>query len=174
MSGTLSIVTKELKLGVLPEAPVAVNHPSSLPCAKDYIFAIDFTNIINTLVNRQGWKREHAVSVSKLYRRYLFLCRKYGTTHKLPPTEEIDEFWHHHILDTQQYHQDCQAIFGKYFHHYPYFGVDVHSTKADLNRAFAVMLQLYEQEFGEPLVVVRSHFSTLKAYLKRFYSEINH
>jgi hypothetical protein len=39
------------------------------------------------------------------------------------PTRAIDIFWHHHILDTQKYHADCEAVFGFYLHHFPYSGI---------------------------------------------------
>jgi hypothetical protein len=42
--------------------------------------------------------------------------------HKIVPTWEIDQVWHHHILDTHKYAQDCQWLFGYFVHHYPYFG----------------------------------------------------
>jgi hypothetical protein len=35
----------------------------------------------------------------------------------------VDEIWHQHILDTHAYHRDCDAIFGSYLHHFPYFGM---------------------------------------------------
>jgi hypothetical protein len=66
----------------------------------------------------------------------------------LPPSKDVDEFWHNHILDTKKYREDCQAIFGFYLDHYPYFGMDQESTKEDLNVAFEKMQRLHEQEFG--------------------------
>lgn len=74
----------------------------------------------------------------------------------MPPSEEVDEFWHNHILDTQKYHQDCDMIFGKYLHHYPYFGIDDKSNELDLQKAFDHMQELHKKEFGDCIYRVRS------------------
>lgn len=39
------------------------------------------------------------------------------------PCEIVDEMWHHHILDTIAYRRDCEALFGKFLDHFPYFGL---------------------------------------------------
>ncbi len=36
-----------------------------------------------------------------------------------PPSKVVDIFWHTHILFTQKYFQDCDAVFGHYLHHEP-------------------------------------------------------
>jgi hypothetical protein len=127
----------------------------SLEVAKNYIYFLDFSNIIHKMVNYNGWRLKDATQVCNQYRNFLFLNKKYGETVALPPSEDIDEFWHHHILDTQQYRKDCQAIFGKFFDHYPYFGVDEKSTVTDLNKAFESFLKLYRTEFNVELKKVR-------------------
>lgn len=51
--------------------------------------------------------------------------RKFWQAHKLAgapdifevPSLLIDRVWHTHICETEQYAQDCQAYFGKFFHH---------------------------------------------------------
>lgn len=35
------------------------------------------------------------------------------------PTPDVDKFWHHHILDTKKYAQDCNNMFGYFLHHQP-------------------------------------------------------
>lgn len=134
--------------------PAADGPVPSLSDAKHYIHSLDFSNVIDKMVKHQGWNRHHAEKLSDMYRNYLWLCRKYSDL-KLPPSDEIDEFWHNHILDTKRYRQDCRYIFGKYFDHYPYFGIDKNSTVSDLNTAFEQMQKLYRQEFGECIENVR-------------------
>lgn len=127
----------------------------SLQQAKTYIDQIDFSMIINKMVTRDDWLEDEAQAVCKMYRNYLFLLKKYKDKFELPPSEEIDEFWHQHILDTRKYHVDCEAIFGKYLHHYPYLGVDERTDMKYLNNAFEKTLELYELEFGETIKNVR-------------------
>jgi hypothetical protein len=119
--------------------------------AKKYIQNIDFSMIIKKMIKGSDWSYEDACTCAQLYKNYLFLVKKYDGQYQLPPSEEIDEFWHNHILDTEKYHTDCQAIFGKYLHHYPYFGIDDKSNTNTLNDSFDVLQELYFKEFGEYL-----------------------
>ena len=101
------------------------------------------------LSHEPDWNESDARICSQLYRNYLYLMKKYDEY--LPPSEEIDAFWHQHILDTEKYHKDCKMIFGKYLHHYPYFGIDEKSNQQDLDNAFDRTQELYFKEFGEYL-----------------------
>jgi hypothetical protein len=48
------------------------------------------------------------------YKNFLWLLRKYHDKYEyIPPSIEIDEIWHHHILDTTKYHKDMDDIFGE-------------------------------------------------------------
>lgn len=142
----------------------------TLAQAKAYIQQIDFSQIINKMVKRDGWLRRDARRVCGLYKNYLFLRKKYHKQYKLPPSIEIDEFWHYHILDTRKYQQDCEKIFGKYHHHYPYFGFDDHSNLEDLAKAFSETRRLHQLEFGQPIYQVRNVYSKWIRWLKGLYS----
>lgn len=56
------------------------------------------------------------------YRRFLILSVVYPEQILIPQTLETDEVWHAHILYTQQYMEDCNALFGEYLHHEPGVG----------------------------------------------------
>lgn len=135
--------------------------------AGKYIYSIDFSMIINKLVMRHKWLHVEATETCHQYRNYLWLLKKYGTDKALPPSEDIDEFWHQHILDTRRYQADCRVIFGKYLEHYPYYGVDGNTSAADLVASFDKMQELYQQEFGVPLESTRYRFRSLaKLFVK--------
>lgn len=70
----------------------------SLSVARQYIFQCDFSKIIHKIVNQNHWLESEAHSLCRYYRNYLFLVKKYGDKDYLPPTEEVDYFWHQHIL----------------------------------------------------------------------------
>jgi hypothetical protein len=55
-----------------------------------------------------------------------------------------------HILDTQAYREDCQRLFGVFYDHYPYFGLNGPEDAANLEAAYDVTLTLYELNVGEP------------------------
>jgi hypothetical protein len=122
--------------------------------ARQYIESIELSMIENNMATRQGWSANEAKQAGQLYRNYLILRCKYPEEN-LPPSKEVDEVWHNHILDTKKYREDCEAIFGRFFDHYPYFGMDETSTQEDLERAFQRMQQLHTEEFGYPVRRVR-------------------
>jgi len=94
-----------------------------------------------------GWTREHADGVALAYKRYLILHAKYPDM-MLAPDQETDRFWHLHILDTRKYAADCEAIFGRFVHHFPYLGLRGEEDAQVLDDAFAAMQRLLAKEFS--------------------------
>jgi hypothetical protein len=81
------------------------------------------------------------------YRRFLTLKRMYPHC-EFVPNKLVDAFWHAHILDTRSYHADCDAVFGYYLHHFPYFGIHDADDRQALEDAFAETRRIYEMHFG--------------------------
>lgn len=103
------------------------------------------------------WSKIEAEIGIQYYKNFLFLNKKYLPSHPvIPPLLEVDEIWHHHILDTRQYHADSMAIFGYYFHHYPYFGARGDEDLQNLGIAFEESQKLYELEFGSRMISIWS------------------
>ena len=96
-----------------------------------------------------GWDVDFALRVEKEYKRYLEMCKEHPDL-PLVPSSLVDEFWHLHILDTQKYAVDCQAIYGEFLHHFPYFGMRGAVDEANLKRAWRQTLEVYQSMFGEP------------------------
>jgi hypothetical protein len=78
----------------------------------------------------EGWDLE-AVDRAEFYYRCFLQATVDHPRKRLAPTREIDRFWHHHILDTQKYIDDCQAVFGYYLHHFPYSGIRSQQDEVD-------------------------------------------
>ena len=141
----------------LPHSVSVPNIDSNITIddARSYIYSIDFENIVNKITQKdllvsRVWSREEAEEDVSYYKNFLYLNKKYLSIHPvIPPSTEIDEIWHHHILDTRKYHNDCSNIFGYYFHHYPYFGMRSESDFNNLNDAFKVTQDLHYKEFGD-------------------------
>lgn len=70
----------------------------------------------------EGWSIAEVDANEAKYRQWLQLIRDHPEK-LIAPTRAVDIFWHHHILDTQKYMQDCKKLFGRYIHHFPYSGV---------------------------------------------------
>jgi hypothetical protein len=70
------------------------------------------------LQTRLGWSRGRALKIEQEYRRFLALIvlnpdKIYGMA------GPVDEFWHEHLLDTQDYLKFCERIAGRIIHHQP-------------------------------------------------------
>src|SRR5215470_1330761 len=97
----------------------------------------------------EGWTRAYADSIEVAYKHYLTMLVKYqDDAEDILLAEDVDEFWHTHILQTIKYTDDCEAVFGKYLHHTPHVG---EVTQGDLDHRTALAdktRSLYEKEFG--------------------------
>jgi hypothetical protein len=119
------------------------------------INTVDLSSTVDRLIKVHHWKEEWVLKAVQQYRNYLFLKIKYGKTHGLPPSVDIDEVWHAHILHTEEYIEFCQNAFGFFLHHHPHHGKDGEFTDADIAKAFEQETQkLYYSEFGEYIEAV--------------------
>lgn len=134
--------------------PKMDNEPS-LEESVIYINRLDFSGIKDKLtkpdptVSRLWGSVEVDVAI-QYYKNFLYLNKKY--IHIAPvivPSIEVDEIWHHHILDTRKYIADTHNIFGYYFHHYPYFGMRSDNDHNNLLDCYEATQQIHELEFGE-------------------------
>jgi hypothetical protein len=97
----------------------------------------------------EAWTPEQLDLAEGEYRKFLALCMAYPEE-AIVPCRLVDQFWHQHILDTRAYREDCQRMFGFFYDHYPYFGLNGPDDAANLEAAYEVTLRLYELNFGEP------------------------
>src|SRR5438309_11041082 len=95
----------------------------------------------------QGWSREYADRMELAYKRFLTLLATHPKE-TLAPCKDVDKFWHGHILDTLKYAEDCDTVFGRFLHHFPYFGMRGAEDAANLAKAAETTRRLYRQEFG--------------------------
>jgi hypothetical protein len=98
----------------------------------------------------EGWSRERVDLVEKHYKRFLYMC----VTDPDSPTihtDDIDDFWHAHILDTEKYALDCEKTLGRFVHHFPYFGMRNEQDQKVLQTSFSDTRRKYDELFGESL-----------------------
>ncbi len=111
----------------------------------------------------EGWTLEQADAVEFEYRRFLYLMKKFPNE-QTAPLQDVDTFWHYHILDTLKYAEDCNKVFGYFLHHFPYIGLRGAADEAAHHRVGERMKELYEATFDEPyLRAGRSAFSGVAA-----------
>lgn len=113
---------------------------------------LDLTNLRSKLVHPD---EPNTVTLAQLdqmeqeYQRFLALKLAYPEA-EIVPCKIVDELWHRHILDTAAYRADCEAIFGHFVDHFPYFGIRSATDAQDLRDAYAETIALYRDAFGEP------------------------
>ena len=115
------------------------------------ISALDFESIKVKLMHKESgeaWSLEHANAMEIEYRRFLYLMKAFPSE-QTAPLEDVDTFWHYHILDTMKYARDCEAVFGYFLHHYPYLGMVGENGLEILEQAGDRTRDLYEATFGE-------------------------
>ena len=124
--------------------------------AKQLIETADLDAVVNRLVMTEKWPHKEAILAIRQYRNYLFLRKKYPD-YNLPPSIDIDEAWHAHILHTRDYHAFCKQIFSneddQYLHHDPHIVKE--GTMERLGQLFEQTQKLYYQEFGEYIYQIR-------------------
>jgi len=96
----------------------------------------------------KGWTTEEANFAEITYKRTLFLMQV--CDFPVIPNEYADSMWHQHILDTHQYPVDCIRVFGKFIHHYPFFGLRSTQDAEALTEASVKTREAYEARYGEP------------------------
>jgi hypothetical protein len=101
------------------------------------------------------------------YRKFLALRLAHPDA-EIVPCKLVDEMWHRHILDTQAYAVDCEAIFGRFMHHFPYFGMRGPEDAQALLNAYDETLAAYRAAFGEPPAEtwISSHSSRCRTQCK--------
>ncbi len=117
----------------------------------DRIETLDLEPIMVKLmdpIEGEGWTIEQAREVEVWYKRFLYLNAVYPDR-SIVPTQDIDTFWHYHILDTQKYADDCQIAFDYFLHHFPYFGMRGDQDRQNLLDASKQTWDLFRTHFNE-------------------------
>lgn len=95
---------------------------------------LDFSNVKLKLSRpghgHDGWTEDQVNAAEKFYKRFLALILLRPGQLRVP-NGVVDEFWHQHMLDSRAYFKDTEAVFGRYLHHNPYFGLGAEMGKPD-------------------------------------------
>jgi hypothetical protein len=113
---------------------------------------LDLSNVKMKLADTAegpGLSTDQIAVMEAEYRRFLALQLMHPEA-IIVPCETVDEMWHRHILDTAAYRVDCDAIFGRFLDHFPYFGMRGEDDAQALNDAYGDTLWRYRDAFGNP------------------------
>ncbi|SJM90683.1 conserved hypothetical protein [Crenothrix polyspora] len=98
------------------------------------------------LAREHHWTKDYAGRVIGEYRKFLLLATVVG--HKVVPSDQVDQAWHLHLLNSRSYWQDlCPKVLGKDLHHRPSPGGKIEQAVhlQDYNQT----LDSYERIFGQ-------------------------
>ena len=109
---------------------------------------LDLASVRDAMIEKHCWTSERADTAQTEYVRFLTLLQKKPAFMLIPwldanGRDDLDQFWHQHILDTAKYASDCQALFGRMIHHNPH----VLCGSEDENEAAAKTRRLYTRTF---------------------------
>ena len=86
---------------------------------QDTIAKLNLESVKRSLIEKLSWNKKMVERAEKEYREFLLLNRDAPKLGIVPWSDDLDTFWHQHILDTEKYAKDCDAIFGHFLHHNP-------------------------------------------------------
>lgn len=98
------------------------------------------------------WTEAKTVAAIARYLAFLYLIDSYPHL-QLVPTQEIDQVWHQHILDTSKYAEDCQMLFGRMIHHFPFLGTRGEVDRYNLQQAYVLTQVLLRRHFAADIAV---------------------
>jgi hypothetical protein len=110
---------------------------------------LELNSVRDALIEKRGWSLERAEAARAEYVRFLTLLQRKPGFMVIPwPNREgqddLDQFWHQHILDTAKYAADCKVLFGRMIHHNPH----VVRGSGDETDAIEKTQRLYARTFG--------------------------
>ena len=94
---------------------------------------LDLKEVKKKLSSRKGfwWNLMNDLDkIEREYRQFLYLIAANPGQMVVPWSQQLDDLWHEHILDTKKYAEDCQNLFGQFIHHNPHVdkGTALHSN----------------------------------------------
>jgi hypothetical protein len=132
---------------------VASDPFTSAQEALDYLAErLDLANVRLKLADPEegkGWSPAELDLAEGEYRKFLALHLMHPDA-DIVPCHLVDDVWHQHILDTIAYREDCEAVFGRFLDHFPYFGMRGEADAQALYDAYEDTLVKYEAAFGFP------------------------
>src|SRR5688572_22771228 len=100
----------------------------------DRIDQLNLVSIGHRLRTKEDWPLARIAEAERDYRRFLLLLALHPGQTVVPWNDDLDVFWHYHILDSRKYEQDCALLFGRFVHHDPNVNQDPAKYERDKQR----------------------------------------
>jgi hypothetical protein len=107
------------------------------------------TPLVRRCVRALGWSEAKARSVLSAYRQFLHVkkMKKDWNATLLSPSVAVDQMWHQHILDSNNYPHDCAILCGRFVGHNPDGASDGPAKAERLKATKEALLECYG-EYG--------------------------
>lgn len=99
--------------------------------------------IITQAIKNFGWSFDYARTVASEYERFMKLR---SNDAGLSPSDDIDRFWHQHLLNTRNYAAFCAKQFGAFVHHDAVDADDQNARKARFYKTLAAYRLAYASD----------------------------
>lgn len=109
---------------------------------------LDLSTVKKKFKEKKSWFWNIRKDVNKIelqYRQFLYVIAVNPGKIVVPFNDDLDEFWHQHILDTAKYEKDCMFVFGQVIHHNPHLDVGTVKQK----KAFNETKKMYKEAFKD-------------------------
>jgi len=106
---------------------------------RDYVF------LKNRVMVENDWTQARAEGAIVEYLRFMQLLAE-APRMELVASSDIDEVWHEHLIDTQNYAVDSQQLWGRFLHHRRARTLD---EFGEIPVSYAKTKLVYEQRFGQ-------------------------
>jgi uncharacterized membrane protein YgcG len=123
------------------------------------IRSLDLGQAKKKLLAKKGWwwrQRNDIDKIEKEYKQFLYLIATNPGKTVVPWSQQLDDLWHEHILDTPKYTADCKKLFGKYVHHNPHLDRGTAAQRT----AYRDTQKMYTTAFGKKAAEVKRNGGT--------------
>lgn len=94
-------------------------------------------SVIKYAQKEYGWELSFAGKVLYEYKRFMYLKSQ---DPNCSPSDSIDQFWHVHILYTENYSRFCIENYGKFIHHNPDMSLDQKARKERIGKTIKLYM----------------------------------
>jgi hypothetical protein len=109
---------------------------------------LDLAPVLPILMRRSPeFTAAEAVRDLELYRWFLLLCAQYPDW-SFVPSGQIEQAWRAHLVDTQKYRTDCEALFGEPLECWPYAGEGSPEQQIRYQCDWMRTVQLFREHFA--------------------------
>lgn len=104
---------------------------------------LDLSKVAKKAAKNYKWSKAKAAYAVEQYVRHWYICLTFRGRAVAAISFAGDLLWHQHIIDTDKYAADCQALLGRFLSHVPIYGKPNAKEKAAYEDTKALYMQVY-------------------------------